>query len=316
MSDLPSDRVIPYQTPFSSFGIDYFGPFLVKHARSEVKRYGCIFTCLVTRAIHIEVSFTLDTDSFLNALHRFMSRRGEPQIIRSDNGSNFVGGQRELKEAIESWNQSKIHSTLLKKGIKWIFNPPAASHMGGVWERQIKSIRSVMSGLCSHQTLDDESLATLFCIVEGIINSRPITKLSDDPSDPLPLSPNHLLLLRSGPNLPSGMFVKNDLYGRKWCQVQYLADLFWQRWIKEYLPLLQERQKWLSPKRNLCIGDLVLMVHENTPRYQWPLGLIVQTYPGKDGCVRTVKVKTQTGQYDRPIDKICLLEGVDTNHTT
>ncbi|XP_056307490.1 uncharacterized protein LOC130219206 [Danio aesculapii] len=308
MADLPDSRVTPSEPPFSRVGIDYFGPFLIKRARSEIKRYGCLFTCLTTRAIHLEIAHSLDTDSFINALQRFIARRGPPTEIRSDNGTNFVGGLRELRNAIRDWNQLKISDYLLQNSVKWIFNPPAASHMGGIWERQIRTVRSVLNTVLSQQTPDDEGLATLFCCVESIVNGRPITKLSDDPSDPLPLTPNHLLLLRSGPTLPPGAFVKQDLYRRRWRQVQYLADVFWARWIKEYLPALQQRQKWHQPKRNLKVGDLVLILHEHTPRNHWPLGLLTQVYPGADGLVRTVEVKTQAGIFTCPVDKICLLE--------
>ena len=146
------------------------------------------------------------------------------------------------------------------------------------------------------------------CIVEGIVNGRPITRLSEDPRDALPLTPNHLLLLRSGQSLPLGRFTINDTYKRRWRQVQYLADVFWTRWLKEYLPQLQHRQKWLHPQRNLQVGDLVLVRYENTPRGKWPLGLILATYPGEDGRDRSVQVKTQAGVYNRPTNKICLLE--------
>ncbi|KAK3722370.1 hypothetical protein QZH41_013692, partial [Actinostola sp. cb2023] len=145
--------------------------------------------------------------------------------------------------------------------------------------------------------------------VERIIKGRPITRISDDPKDLTPLTPNHLLLLRSGPTLPSGLFVKQDLYRRRWRQVQYMADIFWKRWRSEYLPTLEERQKWLCPKRNFQVGELVLVKHDNSPRPRWPLGLIVDTYPGSDGLVRSVQVKTQSGVYVCPVDKICLLEG-------
>ena len=134
------------------------------------------------------------------------------------------------------------------------------------------------------------------------------TKLSDDPSDPLPLTPNHILLLRSGPTLPPGLFGERDLYRRRWRQVQYLADVFWTRWIKDYLPTLQSRNKWLKPETNLSPGDLVLIRHEHTPRGQWPLGLIQRVFPGSDGLVRSVQVRTASGDYERPITKICLLE--------
>ena len=309
MADLPADRVTPGEPPFSKVGVDYFGPLVVKRGRTEYKRYGCLFTCLVTRAVHIEVAHTLESDSFIQALQRFIARRGEPKEIRSDNGSNFVGARKELSAAIKEWNREhKIEDYLTQRHIRWVFNTPAASHMGGVWERQIRTVRSVILSLGQQQMLSDESLCTLLCNVEGIINGRPLTKLSEDPDDPRPLTPNHLLLLREGPTLPPGKFVIQDVYRRKWRQVQYLADVFWKRWLKEYLPSLQERQKWLEPKRNLQPGDLVLMVSENTHRNQWPLGLVVQAYPGKDGLVRSIQVKTQTGVYERPATKVCLLE--------
>ena len=291
MADLPKDRLTPNLPPFSYVGLDYFGPFLIKRARSEVKRYGCLFTCLATRAVHIEVAVSLETDAFLNALFRFISRRGEPKEFRSDNGSNLVGGLAELREAIKDWNQCKINKQLQKKDIKWTFNPPGASHMGGIWERQIRTVRSVLSGVMQQQRLDDDGLHTLMCIAESIVNGRPITRLSNDPNDPLPLTPNHLLLLKSTPSLPPGNFVKQDIYRRRWRQVQYLADLFWTRWVKEYLPLLQERHKWTDRGRNVKVGDIVLVKHENTPRNRWPIGLVKAVYPGDDGLVRSVQLK-------------------------
>ena len=102
MADFPEDRVHSEKPPFSYVGVDCFGPFMVKQGRSHVKRYGCIFTCLVVRAVHIEILHSLDTDSFLNALQRFMARIGQPEVIRSDNGTNFVGGNRELREGVQN----------------------------------------------------------------------------------------------------------------------------------------------------------------------------------------------------------------------
>ena len=161
MGDLPKDRVTPNEAPFTHVGVDYFGPFLVKRARSELKRYGCIFTCLSTRAIHLEVSHSLETNSFINALQRFIARRGEPVEIRTDNGTNFTGAHLELRRVLEQWNQAQIDDFLQKKEIQWIFNPPGASHMGGAWERQIRTVRSVLRGLLYLQVLDDEALTTL-----------------------------------------------------------------------------------------------------------------------------------------------------------
>lgn len=196
MASLPEDRVNPSEHPFSYVGVDCFGPLEVRCGRNMVKRYGVLFTCLSVRAIHIEVVHSLDTNSFINALRRFIARRGPPLQMRSDNGGNFVKGEKELREAINKWNQGKIHEFLLAKSVKWIFNPPAGSHHGGVWERCIRMARKVMKALLKEQTLDDEGLLTLMAEVEAIINGRPITKVSDDPRDPEALTPNHLLLLR------------------------------------------------------------------------------------------------------------------------
>ena len=126
-----------------------------------------MFTCLTTRAVHIETADTLDTDSFLNCLYRFMARRGEPRLLRSDNGSNFVGAERELRKEIEAWNKERIQEAMSQRGIRWLFNPPVASHMGGVWERQIRSVRRILSTIMTKQVPTSEMLTTLLVIAEG-----------------------------------------------------------------------------------------------------------------------------------------------------
>ena len=310
MASLPEDRIMPSKPPFAYTGVDSFGPFEVRRGRTRVKRYGVIFTCLTLRAVHIEAASSLDTESFISALRRFITRRGQPEEMRSDNGGNFARGERELREAINEWNQSQIHDFLLQRNIKWTFNPPAGSHHGGVWERCIRTVRKVMKALMKEQVLDDEGLNTLLCEVEAIINGRPITKLSDDPRDLEPLTPNHLLLLRSGPTVPPGNFTSHDnYYNRRWRQVQYLADIFWRRWVREYLPSLQQRQKWHKQRRNFAVDDIVLVFDDNKPRNSWPLGRILEVYTNRrDGLVRSVKLKTSTSELVRPIDKIVLLE--------
>jgi hypothetical protein len=311
MADLPKDRVTPGGPAFTSVGVDYFGPFEVRRGRGTEKRYGCLFTCLVTRAIHIEVAHSLDTSSFINCLHRFIARRGQPKLIRSDNGKNFVGAEREIRQELEKWKQEKIQDVLNERRIRWKFNPPFASNMGGVWERQIRSVRKVLAGLTKEQNLTDESLTTLMCVAEGMVNNRPITTVSDDPKDLEPLTPNHLLLLRPA-TTPPGLFSEPDLYSRKkWRQVQYLCDLFWRRWTREYLPQLQQRMKWTQEKRNLQVGDIVLIMDNLLPRNEWLLGRILEAHMGPDQMVRSVKVKTKKSELVRPITKICLLEEVD-----
>ncbi|XP_077986124.1 uncharacterized protein LOC144440612 [Glandiceps talaboti] len=201
MADLPADRLQANRQPFTSVGVDYFGPIEVTVKRSTVKRYGVIYTCLAIRAIHIEIADALSTDSFINALKRFLARRGPVKTIRSDNGTNFVGANRVLLEEMDKWNQTKIKETLLQEGIEWKFNPPYGSHFGGVWERQIRTIRQLLQVIVKQQKLTDESLRTFLCEVEHTINSRPITVSSDDTRDLQALTPNMLFNMK-GAALP------------------------------------------------------------------------------------------------------------------
>lgn len=309
MADLPRNRVVPDEPPFTRTGVDLFGPFNIKRGRSSVKRYGVIFTCLACRAVHIEIATSLETDSFIQALRRFIARRGQVKEMRSDNGTNFVGADHELRKAIKEWNTSQIENSLLQRDIRWLFNPPSGSHHGGVWERIIRSIRTIMGSTLREQNLDEEGLQTFFCECEAILNSRPITMPSNDINDLEALTPQHLLLLKTNPNLPPGLFHKDDTYARKrWRQVQYMSDLFWKRWTKEYLPQLQKRQKWNHPSRNFIPGDVVLIVDESAPRGAWLMGRIVKTMEDEHGVVRKVRVKTKTNELERPITKLCLLQ--------
>ena len=309
MADLPANRLTPAPV-FTYTGVDFFGPYLVKEGRKELKRYGVLFTCLVSRAVHIETAVSLETDSFMNALRRFTARRGPIRELRCDNGSNFVGADRELQRAINDMEHNRIREQFLKHNITWKFNPPASSHMGGVWERQIRTVRKVLSQILREHSnrLDDESLRTLLCEVEAIINSRPLTSVSGDPNDLSPLTPNHILHMKPTMLPPPGKFEREDVYlRRRWRRVQYLANLFWSKWKKEYLLNLQQRPKWNKPQRNIQVGDVVLLKDENLPRYNWSLARITDTTKGRRGYVRSVTLKTQHSEFHRPIHKLVLL---------
>ena len=195
--------------------------------------------------------------------------------------------------------------------IQWKQNPPAASHMGGIWERQIRSVRSILSAVLREhgRALDEESFSTLLTEVECIINSRPLTVPSSDPDDLDPLTPNHLLTMKSKMVMPPpGNFQKADVYLRKrWKRVQYLSNIFWSRWKKEYVHSLQQRIKWNRPKRNLEKGDLVLVVDDHSPRNYWTMARVIDTYPDSEGQVRSARITTGSTTLDRPIDKLVLI---------
>ena len=327
MASLPEDRVESTE-PFSYCAVDLFGPFLIKEGRKELKRYGVLFTCMASRAVHIETANSLSTDSFINCLRRMMAIRGPIRQLRCDQGTNFVGAKSEFQREYDKMDHSKIEQFLNNKGcdnIEFKMNVPSASHMGGVWERQIRSARAILLVLMeqSGTQLDDESLRTFLHETANIINSRPLTVDNlNDPTSPRPLTPNHILTMKSTVVLPPpGTFVREDIYLRKkWRRVQYLLDMFWTRWKKEFLQTLQSRQKWLKPQRNLEKGDIVLLCNENIPRNQWSLGRIENIMPLKDGLVRNVSVRIADDHIDkngkrtskqielqRPVHKLVLL---------
>ena len=314
MASLPKERM-EEAPPFSYNGVDCFGPFIIKERRKELKRYGVMFTCLASRAVHIEVVSSLETDTFILALRRFISRRGNIRFLRSDNGTNFVGANKELIKAWGEMDQEKIRSFLSIQGADyvWKFNPPAASHMGGVWERQIRSARAILTSLLKthSQSLNDESLHTLLTETEAIINSRPLTvDTINDPNSLKPLSPSNLLTMKSKVVLPPpGSFSSADLYSKKrWRRVQHIANEFWSRWRKEFLQSLQKR--WSKPARNYQVNDVVLLKDDSlfVERNSWPMARVKEVYPGSDGILRVVKLMLPDRScLNRPITKLVLL---------
>ena len=195
--------------------------------------------------------------------------------------------------------------------MEWKFQPPTATHMSGIWERLIRSVRKTMTEVIgdTNAFVGLETLCTVFADVVTILNSRPLTPISDDPSDCEPLTPSHFLLQQQNLALPIGCFEREDLYRRKqWRRAQFLADCFWKRWIREYIPTLQQRQKWIREKDNLKIGDVVLVVDNNCPPRRWLLGRVIKNFPGQDGKVHVAGIKATNSTLTRPIFKLCLLE--------
>ena len=308
MAPLPRERLTTGRPPFVHTSVDFFGPLFVKSGRSQLKRYGCIFTCLCTRAVHLELVESLDTPSFLNAFSRFTDRRGRPVYMFSDNATNFVGAKKLLVQGMKNLDKHAIHKSLAYQGIQWEHSPPASPHQNGVTEVMVREAKKLLQVLAQDKPLTDFSLMSLFTGIERILNDRPLTPVSDDHRDLETLSPSSILLNRLDPAYPPDRFLKSDEYRDSWRRVQRLLDLFWQRWSKDYLPLLQKRQKWLYPKRNFEIGDMVLIRSEDSPRSVWPKAVVEQVYPDKDGLVRRVKVRTATSTFHRDIRKLCLLE--------
>ena len=309
MGQLPPCRFQPYQRPFTYTGLDYFGPLEVTVGRRREKRYGALFTCMVTRAVHIELAASLSTDSAIMAILRMCARRGYPLHLYSDNGTNFHGANNEIRRSIQELDQEKIIGRLTPLGITWHFNPPAAPHMGGCWERLVRSVKTALKSTLKQQAPREEVLLTLLNEAESLINSRPLTYVPLDFEDQESLTPNHFLLGTSSQYQPSGEFSDNDLCSRKkWRLAQRLSEHFWSRWVREYLPTLTRRSKWTKRKENLKTGDVVIVADPSSPKGSWPKGIVTETHCGPDGQVRVATVKTTAGIYKRPIHKLCVLD--------
>ena len=321
MSDLPADR-LAMSPPFTNTGMDVFGPYLVKHGRTTRRNTGTrkmwaiVFTCLVSRAIHIEPLPAMDITAFKNAFRRFTCLRGQCKILRSDRGTNFIGAANQD----DSLDLAQLESELEKQQVQWIFNPPRAPHFGGVFERKVGSIKRIIDAcmlqLGPHRVLTDDELFTFLAEAAAIINNTPLTVQSTDPNDPTPISPATLLLHREEVD-PTTLdtLTEADLlsYGsRRWRRVQYLASQFWNRWRQEYMQTLTFRKKWQQPRRSIAVGDVVLIRDSTSPRNKWPIGKVKAVKTSKDGLVRSacLNLPRREGKEkvcERPVSQLVLL---------
>ena len=313
MAPLPTLRLGMSMRAFAKCCVDYAGPFVTKITRRvSAKRYLCLFTCSATRAVHLEMAFSLSTADFLKAFSRMVATRGKPEKVISDNGTNFVGAERELRELIQSLDQTRIADDAANKGIKWSWNPPLGSHFGGVFESLIKVAKKTLKVIVGNAGLSDDELQTAIKEVEALMNSRPLSYEGTDPRDEPVLTPSHFLIGQLGGQLAPQVTDELAFNPRnRWRLIQNLVKIFWKRWREEFLATLNTRKKWREKKDNLKVGDVVLVVDQNAPRGQWPLGRVEEVFPGQDGRVRVVQVSTRGHKFTRPITRLCPLNVSD-----
>ncbi|XP_053403242.1 uncharacterized protein LOC128558339 [Mercenaria mercenaria] len=319
MSDLPQDRLEP-APPFTYVGVDAFGPWNVtarrtRGGKANSKRWGILFTCLTIRAIHIEVVEEMSASAFMNALRRFIAQHGNVKLFRSDRGTNFVGATKDLNVNVINVEDGCVNNLLKQKGVLWVFNPPHASHMGGAWERMIGVVRRILDSILSEascKTLTHDVLTTVMAEVCAIVNARPIVPISTDSSEPEVLSPSSILTQKADFSTPDFENMSlTDIYRAEWKRVQVLADRFWKRWKNDYLQSLQPRRKWQQEVEDIHVGDVVLVKDVEVIRNQWPLGIVEEVFPSKDGRVRKLSVRMRREMKNvvltRPISEIVLL---------
>ncbi|XP_077374847.1 uncharacterized protein LOC144017311 [Festucalex cinctus] len=238
------------------------------------------------------------------ALRRFIARRGTPAELRSDQGTNFKGGERELQEAFANMTPT-LQQQLASQKIKFNFNPPAAPHFGGVWEREICSVKTALYTCVGAQPVHEDVLLTVLLEVESILNSKPLGYVSADAADADPVTPNSLLMGRPDGSLPQVMYPETETLSRKrWRHSQVLADQFWSRYIREKW---QIRQKWHSTTPGLLEKAVVLVVDPQLPRASWPIGRVIKVHRSDDGCIRSADVDIKGHVYTRPVARLVCL---------
>ncbi|XP_066600003.1 uncharacterized protein [Prorops nasuta] len=293
MGNLPTARVTP-SNPFQVTGLDY-------------------------AAVHLEAVSDLTSQSFLAAFRRFSSRRGICHQIFSDNGTNFQGADKELKEMFKASSKfyAEIAEDLAEKGVNWDFIPPNAPHFGGLWEAGVKATKHHLIRVMGDYTLTYEEFATVLAEIEACLNSRPLCPLSGDTDDLNALTPSHFLLGRQSGLIPEAPCIgvpENRL--NRFQLLSKIRQDFWVRWSREYLHHLQERNKWRDPMTNFNIGQLVILKDDRYPTCRWPIGRITQLHPGTDGLIRVVSVKIATGTFKRPIVRLSPLPILQDNEST
>ncbi|XP_049883729.1 uncharacterized protein LOC126379136 [Pectinophora gossypiella] len=311
MGELPAQRVTPAPA-FQTIGMDYAGPFTILNKKGRgartTKCYLCLFICFRYKCVHLEAVSDLSMEAFILSFRRFISRRGKPLEVFSDNGRNFVAAAKEINKFIND-NVNNLSDFAANEGIKFNFHPAYAPHFSGLAEAGIKSAKHHIKRVLGLANLTFEELTTLFAQVEATMNSRPLYPLSSSPQDFLPLTPGHFLIGRPMTSLPSPAIPEDTsrTIQSRYKRLEMLRQSFWRRWQHDYIAELQQRTKWKENHNNLKIGDLVIIQEDNVPPLCWRLGRIKQLYPGADGIARVADINTSRGCVRRALTRLCPL---------
>jgi hypothetical protein len=297
--------------PFTHVGVDCFGPISVRQGRSTVKRWGVIFTCLTFRAVHLELINEMSTDKMLMAIRRMMLSKGKIQHLYSDNGTNFIGSNNQLKR-----DQKEIEAEMSKAvaddlNITWHFLAAFQPWSGGAWERLVQSVKQVMKFCLDEQTPEEDVLRNAFAEAEFLINNRPLTHTPVDPDDEKPITPNSIMFGDRVPSKFTTTFDETAQFSRSRRQrAESLINHFASRWVREYLPEIGLPSKKNGKRRMAQVDDVVLMTEPNEPRSAWKLGRIIKIHPTRDGVPRIVDVKSCDGNIKlrRAVGRLVILD--------
>ena len=295
MGPLPNERMNP-SPPFFHTSLDLFGPFYIRNTvkrRTTKKVYGVILNCMVTRAVHLELVEGYDTQSFLVSFKRFISIRGYPSFVHSDNGSQLVAANKELRDMINEWDKSNLFKFGSDQGMKWSFNKSAnAPFQNGCSESLIKLVkRGILMSVGTNVLTFNELLTALYEIA-NLLNERPIgIKPGNEISLGTYLCPNDLILGRNNKRVPKGIFDESDNVAKRYQFINKIVSSFWKKWNRDFFPTLIIRQKWHVKYRNVTQGDIVLVKDNNSIRSSWMLAEVLKAHMSNDGKVRNVTIR-------------------------
>ena len=310
MGDLPPER-IEVAAPFATSGVDVFGDFPVTHAgRGHRKRWVLLVTCLVTRAICLLPLPDMTLSSVVNALTRMNGQFPSVAKLVSDQGSNFKGASREIREAIEAWDKSTLND---KIGISWEFGPAALGHWGGVWERLVGLVKNSMKACLNNKVVNVDTFDTLCAAVAVVVNRRPLTAANNDVDSVQVLSPAHFIcpytFVNSGPHLLPPLSQLGDHLRSSWQATRVLLDDFWDRWRMEYLETLLHRSKWQTSTANYAVGDIVIICEPIVPRERWRVARIEEITSQEATHHRRFRLRDSAGNvFDRDQSGVVKLE--------
>jgi len=310
MAPLPHQRVDD-PIAFHNIAVDLFGPLYVKSFVEEEEQlqkvYGCIFTCLTSRAIHLEVMLGMSTEEFLNAFRMMCARKGTPKVIFSDRGKYFQKADKELQKLYKAVNWDRVVKQSTPRDIEWIFNAPSAPWQTGIVERMVQSTKKPLRTIIGSAKLTYRQLQVLLADVEAMINNRPLAVINEESF--IPITPAELVFGRRLDDLPIQTKISDNMsFAEMWKKRKNLTLAFWKKWRNDYLMTLSVRQKWNRPLETDLMGKIVLINDDNAMKNEWKLGRIIECHKGRqDDYVRAVDLKTETGVIRRPLQRLALL---------
>jgi hypothetical protein len=313
MSPLPKTR-IDNPICFQHISCDLYGPLYVREYQNEKevmkKVWGCIFTCLMSRGVHLELMHDMGTEEFLNSFRLMCSRRGTPSTIYSDRGKYFILADKELKTLFNSINWKKVQDQTIDKKIEWIFNSPLSPWQTGTVERLVQSVKKPLKVTIGTAKLTARQLEVVMAEVESVINNRPITTVS--PESLNPVTPAELIGGRRMECLPTQTKASSAMtFNELWKKRKAVLFSFWNSWRNQYLLSQSIRKKWVTPNEQDLMNKVVLLNDKNLAKNEWKLARIIRCFPSKtDGLIRSVELQTPTGTLIRPLQKLSILENV------